>query len=149
LYELLTGETPFRGQTHLILQQIVTDEPRPPRKLNDAIPRDLETVVLKCLAKEPGRRYPTALELADDLQRWLDGVPVRARPVSTGERAWRWCRRNPAVAGLAAGFLLALLIGLVSVTLQWQRAEANATTAQRKEEEANKERDAVLALNER
>src|SRR5262249_38326621 len=98
LYEALTGERPFRGLPHLVLHQVVHDEPRPPRKLHDAVPRDLETITLKCLAKEPGRRYQSAGDLAEDLQRWLDGRPVQARPVGVLERGLRWCRRNPALA---------------------------------------------------
>src|SRR5262245_29237447 len=70
-YELLTGELPFRGQTRMLLVQVMQDEPRPPRRLNDSIPRDLETICLKALAKESGRRYPTAQALAEDLRRWL------------------------------------------------------------------------------
>jgi WD40 repeat protein/tRNA A-37 threonylcarbamoyl transferase component Bud32 len=110
LYQLLTGELPFRGTTRMLLHQVLHDEPRPPRRLNDRIPRDLETVCLKAMAKEPARRYPTAGELADDLHRFLKGEPVRARPVGRGERLRRWCRRNPALAaacGLAALSLVA------------------------------------------
>jgi WD40 repeat protein len=110
LYEMLTEETPFRGQRHRILQQVVTDEPVPPSRLQK-VPRNLETITLKCLAKEPGRRYQTAQELADDLDRFLSGEPVRARPVGYPEWLWRWCRRNPALAAatvLAAAALLAV-----------------------------------------
>ena len=77
------------------LHQVLHDEPRPPRRLNDRIPRDLETICLKAMAKEPARRYATAQDLADDLRRWLDGEPIQARPVGPFERSWRWCRRNP------------------------------------------------------
>jgi WD40 repeat protein len=101
LYELLTGETPFRGLARLVLQQTVQEEPRPPRRLNDTIPRDLETVCLKCLHKEPARRYAGARDLADDLVRFLAGEPVRARPVSRWERVAYWARRRPAAAMLA------------------------------------------------
>ena len=85
LYELLTGELPFRGQTRMLLVQVIQDEPRPPRRLNDQIPRDLETICLKAMAKEPARRYATARELADDLRRFLKGEPVQARPVGRVE----------------------------------------------------------------
>jgi Tol biopolymer transport system component len=118
LYEALTGERPFRGLPHLVLQQVVHDEARPPRKLNDAVPGDLETITLKCLAKEPGRRYPTAGELADDLQRWLEGRPIQARPVSPWERGVKWVKRRPAasgllgVSGLSVLALVALAVGL-------------------------------------
>ncbi len=110
LYELLTGELPFRGQTRMLLMQVIQDEPRPPRRFNDRIPRDLETICLKAMAKEPARRYQAASGLADDLRRFLKGEPIQARPVGQLERAWRWCRRNPALAttgGLAAVALLA------------------------------------------
>src|SRR5439155_24675612 len=113
LYELLTGEIPFRGVTRMVLQQIQAEEPRPPRRLNDKIPRDLETVTLKCLAKEPGRRYATAGEVAAELRRQLRGEPIQARPVSHLERCWRWSKRNPRVAGLLS--LVALLLAIVAV----------------------------------
>src|SRR5205085_8468108 len=102
LYELLCGELPFRGQTRMLLVQVMQDEPRPPRRLNDRIPRDLETICLKAMAKEPARRYPTARDLADDLRRFLKGEPIRARPVGPWERGWRWARRHPAGAALLA-----------------------------------------------
>ncbi len=107
LYELLTGELPFRGAAPMMLLQIRFDEPRPPRRLNDQIPRDLETITLKCLAKEPARRYPAAGALAEDLRRYLDGRPIQARPAGALERAWRWMRRHPWRA--AALVLLAVL----------------------------------------
>jgi serine/threonine protein kinase/tetratricopeptide (TPR) repeat protein len=111
LYELLTGELPFRGVARMVLQQILTEEPRSPRRLNDKIPRDLETITLKCLAKEPARRYPTAAALAADLRRYQRGEPILARPVSRPERLWRWARRNPRVA-LLSGAVLLLLVTL-------------------------------------
>src|SRR5205807_3405744 len=82
LYQLLTGELPFRGTTRMLLHQVLHEEPRRPRSLNDHIPRDLETVCLKAMAKETSRRYQTARELADDLRRYLKGEPIQARPVS-------------------------------------------------------------------
>ncbi|MCI0642023.1 MAG: protein kinase [Gemmataceae bacterium] len=112
LYEMLTGARPFQGNRRLLMLQVLEDEPRPPRRLNDRIPRDLETICLKAMAKAPGRRYRTAQDFADDLRRFLDGKPIKARPVGVGERLWRWCRRNPVAAsllcavcfGAAAGF---------------------------------------------
>jgi tetratricopeptide (TPR) repeat protein/tRNA A-37 threonylcarbamoyl transferase component Bud32 len=138
LYELLTGELPFRGQARMLIVQVLRDEPRPPRRLNDKVPRDLETVCLKAMAKEPARRYTTARDLADDLRRWLKGEPIKARPAGRVERVWRWCRRNPVVAGLLAALALALVGGLAGVTWKWQderRARAEADDARRDAEE--------------
>lgn len=107
LYEMLTGVRPFQGNRRLLMLQVLEDEPRSPRRLNDKIPRDLETICQKAMAKSPGRRYQTAQELGDDLRRFLEGKPIKARPVGVGERLWRWCRRNP----LAASLLLAVCLG--------------------------------------
>jgi WD40 repeat protein/serine/threonine protein kinase len=115
LYELLTGRPPFRAGTPLdTMLQVISDEPVPPARLNPMVPRDLETVCLKCLEKEPARRYATAEELAADLGRFLDGEPVVARPVSGVERGLRWARRHPAATGLiaASGVALLALVGL-------------------------------------
>ncbi len=141
LYELLTGELPFRGQTRMLLVQVIRDEPRPPRRLNDRIPRDLETICLKALAKEPGRRFQTAGELADDLQRFLKGEPIKARPAGRVERAWRWCCRNPAVAGLLTAVAVSLLLGTVIATLFGLHAEQQRRRAERNAQEARDERD--------
>src|SRR5262249_22590341 len=118
------------GGMHLVLQQVLHDEPVPPRKLNDRIARDLETVTLKCLAKEPERRYQTAQELVDDLRRWVDGEAIRARPGGKFEHTWRWCRRNPAAAAqvVAALTLVGLSVGS-ALWLERQRAEQRAYTA--------------------
>jgi tetratricopeptide (TPR) repeat protein/tRNA A-37 threonylcarbamoyl transferase component Bud32 len=110
LYELLCGELPFRGSKTMILHQVLHEEPRPPRRVNDKVPRDLETVCLTCLHKDPRKRYATARALADDLRRFLNGEPVTARPAGRLERGWRWCRHNPAVAGLSAAVALLLVI---------------------------------------
>src|SRR5262249_30617035 len=102
LDEALTGEVPFRGLTQLVLQQVIHEEPCPPRRLNDRVPRDLETICLKAMAKEPLRRYQTAAEFGDDLRRWLNGEAIQARPVGFLEQLWIWQRRKPLVAGLLA-----------------------------------------------
>jgi hypothetical protein len=135
-YEALTGEAPFRGTPPQVLRQVLEEEPPPPRRLNDAVPRELETVCLKALAKEPGRRYPSAAEFAAELRRWQRGEPVLARPVGPWGKALKWARRRPLVAGLTAGLALALLLGLAGVTWQWQRAETNLDEARRQQERA-------------
>ncbi len=121
LYQLLTGEQPFRGNPRMMLNQVLHDEPRNPRSLNDRIPRDLETICLKAMQKEPGRRYPTAADLAADLRRWLDGELIQARPSGRVERTWRRCRRNPAQA-MAAGLTVA--VAVLSMVLAWHEADA-------------------------
>jgi WD40 repeat protein/tetratricopeptide (TPR) repeat protein len=131
LYELLTGELPFRGTKQVILHQVRHEEPRPPRRLNEKIPRDLETICLKAMAKEPARRYASAAELAADLRRFLKGEPIHARPVGRLERAWRWCRRNPALAtstALAATALVAVTV--LAVVFAVIQSRANADLAQ-------------------
>jgi eukaryotic-like serine/threonine-protein kinase len=123
LYELLTGELPFRGSQRMLLHQVLHDEPRSPRSLNDRIPRDLETITLKAMAKEPSRRFATAKDLGDDLHRWLDGQPIHARPVGPFERSWHWCRRNPTLTTTAGVAALALLaVAAVSITFAVQQA---------------------------
>jgi WD40 repeat protein/tRNA A-37 threonylcarbamoyl transferase component Bud32 len=117
LFELLTGRPPFRAATPLdTLMQVVEREPERPRALNPRIPRDLETVCLKCLEKDPGRRYGSAEALAEDLERWLNGEPVQARNASAWERGVKWARRRPALAALVGVILLAT-VALLSVGL--------------------------------
>src|SRR5262249_23105275 len=144
LYQMLTGEPPFRGTVPMLLHQVLNDEPRPPRQLNDKVPRDLETICLKALAKEAGGRYGTAAQLADDLRHFLAGEPIRARPVGRVGRALRWARRRPAVAGLLVGIVLVTALGLAGVTWQWLRAEdrANAEEAAKIQEAEARGREA-------
>jgi tRNA A-37 threonylcarbamoyl transferase component Bud32 len=129
LYESLTGRPPFVGETPLdTAEQVVHAEPVSPRSLNAKIPRDLETITLKCLTKEASRRYPTAQALADDLHCWQDGKPILARPVSRMERLWCWGKRNPVLAALSAAVLLLglLVAGSGSVGyMQTKRALAS------------------------
>ena len=112
LYECLTGRAPFRADSVMkTIEQVIHREAASPRLLNPSVARDLETICLKCLEKEPHRRYGTAQLLADDLGRYLDDHPILARPVGTIERTWRWCRRNPTVASLLATVALCMIVG--------------------------------------
>ena len=129
LYELLTGRPPFRGETILdTLEQVRTREPLPPGRLRPKLARDLETICLKCLHKEPAKRYASAQALADDLRRFLQGRPIVARPVSRPEKVWRWCRRNPRDAVLA-GLVLVLVVGGVAGLWWRQRQQEQADQA--------------------
>ena len=121
LFEMITGERPFRGNVRMLLQQVVNDEPPNPRRFNNGVPRDLETICLKCLEKERDSRYTTAREFADDLDRYLSGKPVTARPVGVAERAWRWTRRHPAqaIAAIAGAIALSISVGLI-ISLNYQ-----------------------------
>jgi tetratricopeptide (TPR) repeat protein len=133
LYEMLTGRPPFRGNGALdILEQVRTREPLPPRQRQARVPLDLSTICLKCLHKEPDRRYASALELAEDLGRFLAGEPIRARPVRAPERLWRWTRRNPAWAAVLTALALLLLAG--TAVSAWQAVRA--TNAEEEAHEA-------------
>jgi formylglycine-generating enzyme required for sulfatase activity/tRNA A-37 threonylcarbamoyl transferase component Bud32 len=115
LYECLAGRPPFEGPKHVVLVNVLNDEPPPPSRLAAKVPADLETICLKCLSKESGRRYGSAEELANDLRQYQAGEPIRARPVGAMERAWKWARRRPALAALLGVVLLAL-VGLTTLS---------------------------------
>lgn len=119
LFELLTGERPFRGNVQMILQQVIHDEAPSPRSFNGNIPRDLETICLKCMEKTPGRRYQTAGALRDDLKRYLDGVPIRARPVGSMERGKKWVKRHPTVSFLTACVIALTITAVAAITSRW------------------------------
>jgi serine/threonine protein kinase/WD40 repeat protein len=135
LYELLTGRPPFKAPSPVeTLMQVRSDEPVRPRSLQPCIPVDLETIGLKCLHKEPARRYADALGLADDLRRFLEDRPIQARPTPAPERVRRWCRRNPAVSALAASvtlLLLVLAVGLLGAARRFKRERDRVLEAQR------------------
>jgi WD40 repeat protein/serine/threonine protein kinase/tetratricopeptide (TPR) repeat protein len=136
LYEMLTFQPAFEeANRNKLIKRIIHDEPARPRKVNRAVPRDLETIVLKAIARDPAHRYQTPAELAGDLQRFLEDRPVRARRVSEMEKFWRWCRRNPLPASLLALLLVVFLCGFAGVT--WQLFE---TRAEREEKERQAKR---------
>jgi serine/threonine-protein kinase len=146
LYELLTGRPPFRGTGVLdTLNQIREQAPVPPSQVRRGVDRDLETVCLKALDKEAGRRYASVRAMADDLSRYLVGEPVLARATGPLGHAWRWCRRHRALAGLSLALAVALVGGLAAVTWQWQRAEGNARRAEDNYARAETERQQAEA----
>ena len=163
LYELLTCCLPFDAK-HLesLLVDILNKEPGAPRKIDRSIPKDLETICLKCLAKEPVRRYPTCQHLADELERWLRGDPISARPISIPERSWRWAKRRPAIAVLSGVLLLVLAMAvfvapIIAVQQSLLRHEAGKLLTEKEEvvkqlasslqarEQSIKERDQLLS----
>jgi WD40 repeat protein len=152
LYELLTGRPPFHGATPLeTLEQVRKQEPVPPARLQPNCPRDLQTICLKCLEKAPGRRYASALGLAEDLGRFRDGQPIQARPVGAAERAIKWTRRRPALAALLAVSALALLALVGAAVALWYntRLQAAVAEADTLRDEADRQRNRADALRAR
>src|SRR5262249_48221280 len=128
-----------------ILGRVLAEEPARPRALNPKVDRDLETVCLACLEKSPGKRYATAEELADELQRWHDGGPIQRRPLGSLGRAWRWCRRNAVVAGLLLAVTLAS-VGMGVLGMLAARQAQRATAQERKTKQALEEVEGQLAF---
>jgi tetratricopeptide (TPR) repeat protein len=144
LYELLTGRPPFTGASVWdTLEQMVALDPVPPSRLHSKVPRDLEIICLKCLEKEPGRRYASAADLAEDLRRFLAGEPIGARPSPTWERAWKWTRRHPALATLCGTGLLSAVVVLGGLIVALKAAAADARL---EAHEAKDHESATLAL---
>jgi WD40 repeat protein len=142
LYELLTGRPPFTAPTWMeVLSQIEGRDPIPPGRLQPKVPRDLETICLKCLQKAPDRRYASAWDLAEDLRRFQGGEPIIARPVGPWERGWKWVRRRPAIAGLLLAVVCVAALGFAGVLWQWREAEAASHKAVESAGELRRERD--------
>jgi WD40 repeat protein/predicted Ser/Thr protein kinase len=142
LYELLTRRPAFDGADRdVLVRQITQEEPLRPRQLDPSIPRDLETVVLKAIAKEPERRYQTAAELAEDLRRFLADRPIQARRVTVAEQLWRWCRRNPAKAGLAVAVMGLSLLLLVTALIGYLQTAAALGREAKQRQAAEEQRD--------
>jgi tRNA A-37 threonylcarbamoyl transferase component Bud32/DNA-directed RNA polymerase subunit RPC12/RpoP len=152
LFEMLTGDRPFRGDLRVLLHQVVHVDAPAPRRLSRRVPLDLDTICLKCLEKDPQRRYASAADLAHDLQCFLDGKPITARPISTAARLWRWCRRNPTIALLMVSvgvLLLVLAVGGPVVAAREARARLRADKARsRADEEAERTRVVVVTVGE-
>jgi WD40 repeat protein/tRNA A-37 threonylcarbamoyl transferase component Bud32 len=144
LYHALTGRPPFVGETVLdTLQQVKNDDPVPPSRLQPKVPRDLETICLKCLQKEPRKRYESARLLADDLRRFLDNEPIQARPIGLIERGMKWARRRPQVAALLGTLFFVIVGGFLGMATLWLRAESLRKTAEDNEQMAIKNEGAA------
>ena len=152
LYEMLTGRPPFLGEGPMdTVMQVLSSDPVPPRTLQPTVPRDLETICLKCLEKEPARRYASGADLADDLTHFLADEPIKARPVSRTERVWRWSRRHRLAASSLAALVVIIPLAIVGLTMLWlraedhrQQAETNLDTARRNSRKAHDAVDQLL-----
>ncbi len=137
LYELLVGRPPLMGGTALeTLKMVLHDDPVPVRRQRPDVPRDLDTIIRKCLEKQPAQRYPSVAMLSEELARFREGRPIEARPLSSATRGWRWCRRNPAVASLLVSLAFVFALGTAGVLWQWQKARDSAQHALEKANEA-------------
>jgi WD40 repeat protein/serine/threonine protein kinase len=150
LYELLVCRAAFdETDRNKLIHQVTHEEPPRPRKINPTVPRDLETILLKAIEREPARRYPTARAFADDLVRFVEDKPIQARQVGRAERLWRWCRRNPAVAALAAVVVLTLVAGTAISTFFAIQSSFFAAQAEMREAQAIHERNKATASAQR
>lgn len=132
MFEMMTGESPFRGTARAILQQKGGDDAPSPRTLEPAIPRDLDTICLKCLEREPNKRFDSAMRLVEELRRFTRGEPIESRPIGPVERSWRWCKRRPAVSSLLLALFLSLSTGLAGVSYFWRNSVLSADDARQK-----------------
>ncbi len=139
LYEAMTGQPPFAGAAQAVLRRILEEDPIPARRLDDTIPRDLETICSKAMDREPARRYQAASELAADLRRWLSGEPILARPAGRMERIVRKARRHPRSSALAVALAAVVILGISGVFWQWSQAEFFRRRAERERDEAKKQ----------
>ena len=145
LYEMLAGRPPFRGETLLhTLQLVQTSEALPPSRLQPRIPQDLETICLRCLRKEPQKRYATAEELADDIDRFLTGQPIKARRTPLVERAWKWAKRRPGVAALLAILAIVIVGGFFGMFGLWLNAESESRRADAARKDAEEKQRPAL-----
>ena len=136
-YHMLTGRPPFQAATVLqTLEQVKTADPVPPSRLQPGLSRDAETICLKCLEKDPQRRYADAAALAEDLDRFLAGRPILARPIGAAERLRKWIRRRPAVALLSASVVAVTVLGFILVSWQWRRGSQGRRGGRRQREGA-------------
>ena len=124
LYQLLCGEVPFRGNVPTLIQQVINEDPPPPSRFRHRIPRDLETICMKAINREQNGRYTGMKEFGDDLTRWLEGKPISARRIGATGRAWRWCKRRPAVAALLGTLAVSIVAGVTGIAVQWRAAES-------------------------
>lgn len=150
LYCCLTGRPPFQAANPMeTLRQVVERDPVSPRQLNSQIDQDLDTICLKCLEKDPQRRYATAQDLVDELERFLNGEPIKARPISALDRSLRWCRRNPVVTTLVAALTLTFIIGMAGISWKWREANFQQQQAEESQEsEMNMATDEAEGISE-
>lgn len=144
LYQLICGELPFRGNVQRLIQQVIQEDPPSPSRFRNRIPRDLETICMKAISRDLTSRYASVAEFGDELTRWLEGKPIRARRVGAAGVAWRWCRRRPAIAGLLAVLATSIVVGVSGIAWQWREAEAARKASEADLSDALESVDSVL-----